>query len=66
MFDDMFLWNFAKIVLEMFVIIFTSSFEVWIFLFGTVNEAHFVDVMVNLSAGEVAFEMGVLEGIVVR
>ena len=65
MFDDMIFGYFAEIILEMFVIVFTSPFEVGILFFGVVLETKLSDVGADLAVGEVAFEVGVLEGVVI-
>ena len=65
MFDDVIFGYFAEIILEMFVVVFASPFEVGVLFFGVVLESELVEVGVDLAVGEVAFEVGVLEGVVV-
>lgn len=65
MLEEMIGWNFAEVVLEIFVGVFGSPFGVGVLLFGGIDETHVVDMLGDLAIGEEAAEVGVLEGVVV-
>ena len=65
-FYDVQIRHLAEVILQMFVVVFTSSLDVRILLAGRVLQAHLVDMLGNLAVVEVVLEVRVRQRVVVR